>query len=146
MSLELAIQESIATAAPAIGQQWPGQGGIYAGLARGRNGAPDYHLIVGPELTAAAWKNVTQQATDLVIDGHADFSLPFRAEQSLQFANVPELFEGDWYWSCEEHASGSDYAWIQLFDDGNQYYSHESGELRARAVRRVKISQDDAQA
>jgi len=33
-------------AAPAIGQFWPGQGGIYAGLMRGHDGNPDYHLIV----------------------------------------------------------------------------------------------------
>lgn len=37
-----------ATTPPAIGQPWPGQGGIYAGIMRGENGAPDYHLIVSP--------------------------------------------------------------------------------------------------
>lgn len=31
---------------PAIGQHWHGQGGVYAGLMRGENGVPDYHLIV----------------------------------------------------------------------------------------------------
>lgn len=144
--MSLAIQDNTTTTAPAIGQQWPGQGGIYAGLARGRNGAPDYHLIVGPELTAAAWDDAKQQAASLVIDGHADFTLPFRAEQSLQFANVPELFEKDWYWSCEQLASNSVYAWMQYFDDGYQLNYHKSGETRARAVRRLKISQDDAQA
>ncbi len=29
---------------PAIGAEWPGQGGIYAGLMRGHDGHPDYHL------------------------------------------------------------------------------------------------------
>lgn len=34
----------------AIGEPWPGQGGIFAGTMRGRDGHPDYHLIVaGPE-------------------------------------------------------------------------------------------------
>ena len=39
---------------PSIGEYWSGQGGIYAGLMRGENGAPDYHLIVpaGPEAYA----------------------------------------------------------------------------------------------
>lgn len=32
--------------APAIGSYWLGQGGIYAGMVRGEDGAPDYHLIV----------------------------------------------------------------------------------------------------
>ena len=31
---------------PAIGQFWRGQGGVYAGLMRGAEGKPDYHLIV----------------------------------------------------------------------------------------------------
>lgn len=31
---------------PRIGEYWPGQGGVYAGLMRGENGQPDYHLIV----------------------------------------------------------------------------------------------------
>jgi hypothetical protein len=33
-------------APPRIGQMWPGEGGVYAGLMRGENGQPDYHLIV----------------------------------------------------------------------------------------------------
>ena len=31
---------------PAIGQYWQGQGGFYAGLMRGQDGQPDYHLVV----------------------------------------------------------------------------------------------------
>lgn len=31
---------------PAIGEYWPGQGGVNAGLMRGENGKPDYWLIV----------------------------------------------------------------------------------------------------
>ena len=34
------------TTAPRIGQPWPGQGGVYAGIMRGHDGKPDYHLIV----------------------------------------------------------------------------------------------------
>lgn len=31
---------------PRIGEYWPSQGGVYAGLMRGESGQPDYHLIV----------------------------------------------------------------------------------------------------
>ena len=31
---------------PRIGETWCGQGGVYAGLVRGENGQPDYHLVV----------------------------------------------------------------------------------------------------
>jgi hypothetical protein len=31
---------------PRIATPWPGQGGIYAGVMRGEDGLPDYHLII----------------------------------------------------------------------------------------------------
>jgi hypothetical protein len=31
---------------PRIGDLWPGQGGVHAGMVRGQNGAPDFHIIV----------------------------------------------------------------------------------------------------
>ncbi|MES2181606.1 MAG: hypothetical protein V4493_05870 [Pseudomonadota bacterium] len=36
---------------PDIGQQWPEQGGVNAGLMRGENGKPDYFLIVASDDT-----------------------------------------------------------------------------------------------
>lgn len=35
-----------AYAIPALGEYWPGQGGVNAGLMRGHDGTPDYYLIV----------------------------------------------------------------------------------------------------
>lgn len=35
-----------ASAIPALGEYWPGQGGVNAGLMRGQDGTPDYYLIV----------------------------------------------------------------------------------------------------
>ena len=125
---------------PAIAQEWVGQGGTYVGLSRGCDGEPDYHLIVGPELSPANWVGAKQQAAALEIDGHADFTLPTRREQALLFANVPELFKKDWYWSGEQHASFSGYAWVQVFGDGVQDGCLKGDEGRARAVRRLKIS------
>jgi len=54
--IELEVFGSNST--PAIGEYWSGQGGIYAGLMRGENGAPDYHLIV-PTDNAAYAKEIT---------------------------------------------------------------------------------------
>ncbi|WP_044872004.1 DUF1566 domain-containing protein [Pseudomonas sp. LFM046] len=42
---------------PAIGQYWSGQGGVYAGLVRGEDGQPDYHLVV-PTAEAATAKEI----------------------------------------------------------------------------------------
>ena len=38
--------------APKIGEPWPGQGGIYAGVMRGHAGKPDYHLILAVDPSA----------------------------------------------------------------------------------------------
>lgn len=107
--------------APRIGEAW--QGGIYAGITRGRDGASDYYLIIGPEYDGDVdWNAATEWAKALNVDGFRDWSLPFRKEQALAFANVPELFKERAYWSSETHASYSNYAWSQGFSDGSQGY------------------------
>jgi hypothetical protein len=125
---------------PRIGEEWASQGGIYAGIARGRDGAPDYHLIVGPEFDGQLdWDAAGKWASALTLHGHSDFALPFRKEQALSFANVPELFKPEYYWSCEQHASYSNNAWTQSFNNGYQGNWSKDTRLRARAVRRLVI-------
>lgn len=134
--------ESVSTVLtpPRIGELWSGQGGTYAGLCRGRDGGSDYHLIVGPEYEGSAdWDAARKWADEISVDGFADYGLPYRKEQALCFANVPELFKPETYWSCEQRASYSDYAWGQHFGVGYQDFWVKSYELRARAVRRLKI-------
>ena len=65
--------------------------------------------------------------------------LPSRVEQSLLFAKHKDLFQRNAYWSNEQHASGSDYAWCQIFGYGYQSYYDTFSKLRARAVRRLII-------
>ena len=126
--------------APRIGEVWEGQGGVYAGIVRGRDGAPDAHLVVGPEADKAVnWKVADQFARAVTVNGLTDFSLPTRAEQSIAFGNVPELFQKDWYWSSEKTASDAGYAWCQTFGTGGQYCDPIDSELRARAVRRLTV-------
>lgn len=68
---------------PRIGVLWPEQGGIYCGLVRGDNGAPDYHLIMA-ELALAAnpWKTASDWANSLVVGRFDDFTLPKRKEHA----------------------------------------------------------------
>lgn len=126
--------------APAIGAEWPGMGGIYVGLVRGRAGGPDTHLIVGPASgKELPWQKAVDFAYQLEVDGHKDFGLPTRSEQAVLYGNVPELFEPDWYWSSEKSASHAGYAWSQHFTNGSQGYGHITSRLRARAVRRLTL-------
>ncbi len=125
---------------PRIGSAWPDQGGIFAGLVRGQEGAADYLLILGPERESElGWQAAIDWAAGLDIDGHRDFSLPTRAEQAVLFGNLRDQFESDWYWSCEQLAASADYAWRQLFGSGGQLYWLKGYDHRARAVRRLTI-------
>lgn len=123
---------------PCIGEVWQDEGGVFAGLARGINGAPDYCVIVGPEMPERRkWDLAIAFAQGIDIDGKSDYALPTRKEQALMFANVPELFKGEIYWSCEQHAADRDYVWGRGFGDGLQGYWTKDYEFCACAVRRL---------
>lgn len=122
-----------------IGAPWPEHGGIYAGIVRGAEGEPDHHLILAEEAhEALPWSDAMAWAKSLTIDGHNDYTLPKRKEQAVLFGQVPERFEKEWYWSCEEH-SNTAYAWCQYFDHGSQHDYYKGDFYRARAVRRISI-------
>ena len=104
-------------------------GEIYAGLILGQNGDPDHHLVLLPGETSASWPKAKAWAKE------QGGELPTRREQSLLFANCKAEFKADWYWSSEP--SGDSLAWSQTFYRGCQFGTHRSGELRARAVRRL---------
>ena len=125
--------------APHIGAAWP-SGGIYAGIMRGVNGAPDAHLIVhGDQKDKITYDDAMKWAQQLAADESHPWVLTTRAEQAVLFGNVPELFEKEYYWSCEPYAGGSASAWCQSFHYGHQTNYRKSSQLRARAVRRSAI-------
>ena len=104
----------------------------YAGVILGKDGTPNYHLILLPgDENEITWDKAKEWAAS--INGE----LPTRREQALLYANLPEQFEKTWYWSGEQSASGSNYAWYQDFSGGGQNLTRKYHELRARAVRRL---------
>ena len=106
----------------------------YAGLIVGKDGEASYHLILLPnQATGINWADAKAFAEK------QGGELPTRREQSLLFANLKEQFEGEYYWSSEQYASDSDYAWFQGFGNGNQHHYTTNNKLRARAVRRLAI-------
>lgn len=150
---------------PPIGSEWPGQGGIYAGLMRGRDGHPDYHLIIAPaesdgelqwggygskSTATSKWDGLANTqalleegdhpaaefAASVIIGDHNDFYLPAQAELMLAWANVPEAFSEGYHWSSSQYSA--DGAFFVGFDDG---WTHSSGvklfDFRVRAVRRI---------
>lgn len=124
---------------PSIGEPWEGQGGIYAGLERAEDGKM-YHVIVGGMTDKEkTWKDAKKWAEAFSADGHTDFTLPTRREQSLCFSTIPEQFQRRWHWSCEQHAFDEDYAWAQYFGDGFQLHLLKSVKCLGCAVRRFPI-------
>jgi hypothetical protein len=110
------------------------KGEHYAGIILGKDGEPDYHLILLPgDADEVNWEAAKKFAAN------AGGELPTRREQSLLFANLKEQFEQRWYWSAEQHASNSDSALFQHFYDGYQYDYRKGYECRARAVRRSAV-------
>lgn len=171
MSIELI--ETATTAAPmrtieipALGAEWPGQGGIYAGLVRGADGA-DHHLIIctdaagdmedrewgeyvdvagatsksdGLANTRAMAESGSQVAKDVLalsIAGHSDWHIGSQADMHVAFANCAELFEkDDWYWTSTQ--GGRNYAFVQGFAYGSDW-GGKGGEYRVRAVRTIQL-------
>ena len=116
----------------------PLPGGIFAGLIYPKGVAQA--LIAGPEYDGAlTWDAAMKWAKSLKVDGFSDFTLPLRREQSLAFANIGDQFQPRWYWSCEQHASDTVYAWFQLFSNGDQRYWSKVNVSRGRAFRRLVI-------
>lgn len=110
------------------------EGELYAGILLGKDGDPDQHLILLPgQAASVTFKQAQKFAADIGGD------LPTRREQSLLFANLPEQFEQDWYWSGTQHSGYSNYAWYQSFNNGIQARINKLTKLRARAVRRSVI-------
>ncbi len=114
---------------PSFGVELPGEGGYFAGIAPTSDGGicvPTSDggicaLILASEACPhATWNDAMAWAAALEIDGHRDFVLPTRTEQSLLFATVGDFFANDWYWSGTQGATDVGYAWVQYFGNGQQ--------------------------
>ncbi|QEY70475.1 DUF1566 domain-containing protein [Pseudomonas denitrificans (nom. rej.)] len=149
---------------PAIGTEWPGQGGIYAGLMRGRDGHPDYHLIIAPaesdgelqwggygskSTATSKWDGLANTkalieegdhpaaefAASFTIGDHTDFYLPAQAELMLAWANVPEAFSEGYHWSSTQYSAGT--AFSVSFSNGWTDTLAKYDGFRVRPVRRI---------
>jgi len=125
---------------PRIGQYWPGQGGIYGGMARGLDGQDDYPLILAacaPE-QEFKWPAAMEHAKTIEADGHKDFNLPTRFEAALLYANLRDQFDTNYvYWTGTQY--GEYRAFIQYFAYGLQTIDGKDCERRCRFVRRMPL-------
>lgn len=131
--------ERFALSIPRIGAAL--HGGVFHGIVFKEDGSPDYLLIGGPEAAGfMTWQQAMDWAAALNDGGHSDWTLPDRRDTAVQFANARSQFKtDDYYWTREQPASDSAYAWDQYFGDGRQTCWLKDDKTRVRAVRRVPI-------
>lgn len=110
------------------------EGEKFVGVIISADGSRKHAVILLPgEADPADWKKQLKWAES--IGGE----LPGRVESALLFAAMKNEFKEEWYWTREQHAAYSDYAWLQGFAYGSQYDYDTDGKFRARAVRRLAI-------
>ncbi|WP_288077257.1 DUF1566 domain-containing protein [Pseudomonas sp.] len=149
-------------APPAIGEYWPGQGGLYGGLRHypeglchiifaakdvGRHSYGEYGTNVeatsnidGRENTAILVNRdgshpAADAAYGYTCDGHNDFYLPSSGELHHGYLYLPESFEKDWYISSTQRSAY--YAYGMDFEDGWLFFNVKGDERLARPVRRI---------
>ena len=123
-----AIAEPIKFAQPELKE-----GETYAGAIITPDGT-GHHIIVLPgDQDDTDWQTQMDWAKSIGGD------LPDRSEAALMFKHSKSAFKKTWYWTNEQHASDSKYAWCQGFGNGLQDDYYTDYRLRARAVRRVAI-------
>ncbi|WP_232438324.1 DUF1566 domain-containing protein [Burkholderia ubonensis] len=111
------------------------EGEIYVGRISNTAGELHHVILLPGDNDDATWQVQMDWAKSIGGD------LPTRIEHLVLLANHRDQFESTWYWSNEPDTDPdcSGWAWCQDFYDGGQRISRQSGELRARAVRRSII-------
>lgn len=147
---------------PAIGDYWPGQGGLYGGLRHYPEGL--CHIIFAAKdvgkhaygehgTSVEATSNIDGRENTAILvnrdgshpaadaayaytcDGHSDFYLPSSGELHHGYLYLPESFEKDLYISSTQRSA--DTAYDMDFEDGWLHSSGKSDERLARPVRRI---------
>ncbi|WP_063588675.1 DUF1566 domain-containing protein [Achromobacter ruhlandii] len=131
-----------AISTPAIGQEWPDQGGIYIG-SRLIDGATHHVIIPGGkefDLVDVEFKGLASAVTERgEVNGHSDWRAPDQEDMMLAYINVPDLFaKDDWYWTNKPY--GSFRAWAVDFELGIVRDWPRGFEFRVRPVRSIIAS------
>lgn len=110
-------------------------GEVYGGIVLGADGEPDYHLFAQTKFIESATFDEVKKYVEKVGGVGAT-----RRDLALLRVNAPKPFGARAFWSCEQHAAYSYYAWYQNFDNGYQYNGNlKSCRLCGVAVRRLEI-------
>jgi len=161
-TLNVIVAEASPLTHPAIGQHWPGQGGVYVGIV------DNEHLIActAPEASftsswgtygenvegaksctdgrantasmAAAGSACASRVLALEVDGHKDLFIPSQAQLQHAYQAAPEAFEEEgWHWSSTQVSRHL--AFAQYFENGSSHWGSKDDEFRVRAFRGLPL-------
>jgi hypothetical protein len=150
---------------PALGEVWPGQGGIRVATIPAMLGMPARHVIAsseeislkfGPYVevpgasshvdgranTGALFDHdddhpAAQWAHEYTADGHTDFFLPARFDLLMAHLQAPQAFKDGWHWTSTQGDRSS--AFAQHFTSGYSGWNGKDFEFRVRAVRTIQL-------
>jgi hypothetical protein len=108
------------------------EGGAFLGIVENAKGVRERVILLDGEGKDATWNEALKWAE---LQGGA---LPTRMELLL-ILKLRNQFEAAWYWFIEQYNVGSDFAWVQYFGVGGQYYIPKSCSARSLAVRRFPV-------
>ena len=109
------------------------EGEVWIGAILAADGRAHHIILLPGEAQDVDWPDAQDWAAE------RSGVLPNRVESALLFAVAGDQFQKEAYWSGEQHAADSGYAWCQGFNGGYQLSGHTDLPLRARAVRRIPI-------
>ena len=128
---------------PAIGETWSTQGGVYAGMMRGENGQPDYHLIVPTidphavveqaEIEEIKWGGAGKEETVATSerDGLANTRALIASDNdhsAARWASNLELYgHRDWYLPARRELALCCATVPELFEKSGYYWSSSQG-------------------
>jgi hypothetical protein len=142
LAAALASETGLIVALPRLGEYWPEQGGVLHGIMLDQDTKSEYALVsaVEHQHDSGTFAELQDYAKSLKIHGFSDFRMPDRRELRMQWINAkPGQFKAEWYWSGEQAARVSAYAWSQDFSLGDQLNWPKYSRCRGCAVRRVPI-------
>lgn len=153
---------------PRLGAHWPGQGGVFAGIGRGQDGAPDYALILatvptsifkdvewgkyGQDVPGAKSRHDSHGNTQAMADAGSKLAkliLALDIDGHTDFV-LPSKADMDLLvanvpelFEEEWHWTSTQYsahvAFVQCFQLGGSSWLSKGNELQARAVRRIPL-------
>ncbi len=118
------------TALPVVGANL--DGGVFFGVTTSKDGIHNAAVLLPERGNKLTWKKAIDWA---VKQGGV---LPTRPLAAMLFANLKDKLTPTWHWTSEE--DDASFAWYCYFYDGRQYFSHESYEGSAVAVRLIPLT------